>query len=269
MKRGMIAAISVIALVFGWGVARAQEASPGGIPGQAQPVAPPTATGDIDIEVKPQPPKGQELSQPMVPGTTTDVRVVPPGSSTSTNTPTTTTTSTPGQVNVQVEQVPGQPPPNVDVNVAPPPPAGPPTTVPPPTARTGGGTPAPVPTPGGEQLTPEAQTPALNNGVSEMSAPVPGQPVPYPSERPYQPTHAWSSGIGTGLMVGGGFEEFTSNTMQNMTGAGGTWNARFVAGTRKYIGGEAAYWAPRTASTRSGWRTPPCCCPTASKASSA
>ena len=105
MKRGMVAAISVIALVFGWGVAHAQDASPGGIPGQAQPVAPPTAQGDINIEVKPQPPAGTKLTQPMVPGTTTDTRVVPATSST-------TTTTTPGDVKVEVEQVPGQPPPN-------------------------------------------------------------------------------------------------------------------------------------------------------------
>ena len=103
-----------------------------------------------------------------------------------------------------------------------------------------------------------------------MSVPVAAQPIPYPAERPYQPHVArWSSGMGTGLLVGGGFEEFTSNGMQNMTGPGGTWNARFVAGTRKYIGVEAAYRAPRTASTRSGCRTPRCCWPTASKAPSA
>ena len=229
MKRGMVAAISMIALVFGWGVAHAQDASPG----QAQPVAPPTAQGDIDIEVKPQPPADTKVTTPAVPGTTTDTRVVVPA-------PSTTTITTPGDVKVEVEQVPGQPPPAVDVKTAPPPAASP-TTVPPPTARTGGGTPAPVPTPGGEQLTPEAQTPALNNGVSEMTAPVAVQPIPYPNERPYQPRHTWSSGLGTGLLVGGGFEEFTNNGMQNMTGPGGTWNARFVAGTRKYIGGEAAY----------------------------
>ena len=73
----MIAAIGVIALVFGWGVAHAQDASPGGVPGQAQPVAPPTRQGDINIEVKPEPPAGTKLTQPMVPGTTTDVRVNP------------------------------------------------------------------------------------------------------------------------------------------------------------------------------------------------
>jgi hypothetical protein len=251
----MVAASSVIALVFGWGVAHAQEASPGGVPGQAQPVAPSTGQGDIDIETKPGLPEGTKLTQPMVPGTTTFTRVesgsstttttTPGGSSTTTTTTPGTTTTTPGQVKVEVEQPPGQPPPNVDVNVTPAPGAPPttvrPSNVPPPTARTGGGTPAPVPTPGGEQLAPEAQMPAQNNGVTEMSAPVAGQPVPYPSERPYQDPYSWSRGIGTGLLVGGGFEEFTSNSMQNITGPGGSWNARFVAGTHKYIGAEAAY----------------------------
>ena len=226
MNRGLGAVIGATALVLGWGVAHAQDASPGGIPGQAEPVAPATAPGEVNIDVKPQP-------------TTTDTKVVPGPSTTTTTTTTpgsTTTTVTPGDVKVQVEQVPGQPPADVNVNVTPPP-AAPAATAP----GTAGGMPGPVPTKGGEQLAPEAQTPALNNGVSEMAAPVAVQPIPYPAERPYQPTHTWASGIGTGLLVGGGFEEFTSNGMQNMTGPGGTWNARFVAGTRKYIGLEAAY----------------------------
>jgi len=226
MNRGLGAVIGATALVLGWGVAHAQDASPGGIPGQAEPVAPATAPGEVNIEVKPQP-------------TTTDTKVVPGPSTTTTTTTTpgsTTTTVTPGDVKVQVEQVPGQPPADVNVNVTPPP-AAPAATAP----GTVGGMPGPVPTKGGEQLVPEAQTPALNNGVSEVAAPVAVQPVPYPAERPYQPTHTWATGIGTGLLVGGGFEEFTSNGMQNMTGPGGTWNARFVAGTRKYIGLEAAY----------------------------
>jgi len=229
MKRGMGAVLGAAALVFGWGVAHAQEASPGGIPGQAEPVAPPTGQGDINLEVKPGLPEGTKLTQPMVPGTTTDTRVVPA---------TGTTTTTTGDVKVEVEAPAGQPPPNVNVNVTPAPQSPkPPGAV----APTTGGTPAPVPTPGGEMLTPEAQTPALNNGVSEMSAPVAGQPIPYPAQRPYYARYNWTTGIGTGVLVGGGVEDFTNGSMQNLTGTAGSWNARFVAGTHKILAGEAAY----------------------------
>src|SRR5262249_26803344 len=47
--------------------------------------------------------------------------------------------------------------------------------------------------------------------------------------------------IGGGFMVGGGFEDFTNSNLRSMTGAGGSWTARAVAGTRQYIGAEAAY----------------------------
>ena len=41
--------------------------------------------------------------------------------------------------------------------------------------------------------------------------------------------------------MGGGFEDFTNNTMQNMTGTAGMWTARVLAGTRRFFGVEAAY----------------------------
>src|SRR4029078_2007325 len=40
---------------------------------------------------------------------------------------------------------------------------------------------------------------------------------------------------------GGGFEDFTNNTMQNMTGTAGLWTARVLAGTRRFLGVEAPY----------------------------
>ena len=54
----------------------------------------------------------------------------------------------------------------------------------------------------------------------------------------YQPA---MSRVGAGVLLGGGYEDFTSNTVRDMTGAGGFWNARLVAGTRQIIGLEAAY----------------------------
>jgi hypothetical protein len=46
---------------------------------------------------------------------------------------------------------------------------------------------------------------------------------------------------GGGLFVGGGFEDFTSDDLRNMTGSGGYWSARIVGGMRRIVGLEAAY----------------------------
>jgi hypothetical protein len=241
MTRGMVAAISVIALVFGWGVAHAQDASPGGVPGQAEPVAPSTAQGDVNIEVKPQPPAGTKVTTPMVPGTTTDVKIVP-GSATTT----TTTTTTPGDVKVEVEQMPAQAPaPTATVPaVTPPTPTAPAVTTPAPTGAAATVPPASTnlaPTPGGEPLTPEGQAPAINNGVTESTVAVPMQPLPDEGTHPHDARRSWMGRIGAGVLVGGGVQDFTSDGMRNMTSTGGTWNARVVAGTRKFVGLEAAY----------------------------
>jgi len=71
---------------------------------------------------------------------------------------------------------------------------------------------------------------------------VPVEPLPpltppgYSTARPYTPNK-----IGGALMVGGGYEDFTNSTLNNMTSGGGAWNARVVAGTRQFVGLEAAY----------------------------
>lgn len=46
---------------------------------------------------------------------------------------------------------------------------------------------------------------------------------------------------GMSLTVGGGVTAFTDQQMQDATDPGGAWEARFTAGTREYIGLEAAY----------------------------
>jgi hypothetical protein len=46
---------------------------------------------------------------------------------------------------------------------------------------------------------------------------------------------------GGGLFFGGGFEDFTNNSLRSMTGSGGYWSARIVGGMRQIIGVEAAY----------------------------
>ena len=46
---------------------------------------------------------------------------------------------------------------------------------------------------------------------------------------------------GGGFFVGGGFEDFTNNSLRSMTGGGGYWSARIVGGMRHIVGVEAAY----------------------------
>ncbi|HVZ88476.1 MAG TPA: hypothetical protein VHG72_16005 [Polyangia bacterium] len=104
-------------------------------------------------------------------------------------------------------------------------------------------TPAPQ-TPSG--ATTETVLPPPPNGqVTEggMVAPVvPVTPVavtPVTPEGYYMgPSHIGHFGVG--LLVGGGFQDFTGG-IRNFTGDGGYWTARVVAGTRQYVGFEAAY----------------------------
>ena len=47
--------------------------------------------------------------------------------------------------------------------------------------------------------------------------------------------------VGVGVLLGGGFEDFTNSNLRSMTTGGGFWNARLVAGTHQMFGVEAAY----------------------------
>jgi hypothetical protein len=49
--------------------------------------------------------------------------------------------------------------------------------------------------------------------------------------------HPW----GMSLSVGGGLTDFTSEKLRDITGLAGSWDARYVFGTRKVVGFEAAY----------------------------
>ena len=124
-------------------------------------------------------------------------------------------------------------------------------------------TPAATTTP--PATTPEETNPALpppgtpatptqtNTGATNMAIPPPpnGQvvedvpvaplpPIPGAPEGVYPGAHVYSK-VGVGLLVGGGFNDYTNGRLQNVTGDGGYWTARIVAGTREYVGMEAAY----------------------------
>jgi len=88
----------------------------------------------------------------------------------------------------------------------------------------------------------------------DLAAPPPAEPVPPfevvppPFAAPVQPIATDTTPrptmfnrVGGALLVGGGVEDFTYGNVQSMTGVGGYWNARAIAGTRQLVGLEAAY----------------------------
>jgi hypothetical protein len=69
-------------------------------------------------------------------------------------------------------------------------------------------------------------------------------PVPMETETPVAPAptkYVPPSKFGLAFLAGGGFQDFANSDMRNLTSAGGSWDFRFVAGTRSIIGVEGAY----------------------------
>ena len=70
--------------------------------------------------------------------------------------------------------------------------------------------------------------------------------VPAPVASPYAVEEVraypvWMNKLGTAVMLGGGYEDFTQAAPKAATNAGGSWDLRVAAGTRQFIGLEAAY----------------------------
>jgi hypothetical protein len=87
----------------------------------------------------------------------------------------------------------------------------------------------------------EVNPPPANVGVTPIVVPAPvetRQAVDSERGRIYPSS---VSPRGGGLFVGGGFEDFTNDSLRSMTGSGGYWSARIVGGMRQIIGMEAAY----------------------------
>jgi hypothetical protein len=85
---------------------------------------------------------------------------------------------------------------------------------------------------------PDANAAAMSGSVV---AKVPTQPLP-----PITADHGtmyWPGmqNYGWAAFVGGGYEQFTNTNVRAMTSGGGAWDARLIAGTRSYLGFEAAY----------------------------
>lgn len=90
------------------------------------------------------------------------------------------------------------------------------------------------------------QSPGAGPAVAQLEVPseTPVEPVPSAAAvtpAPPAPKPRWASGFGWAIMAGGGYTDFTKDTMQNTTGGGGGWDARFIGGTNSVIGFEAAY----------------------------
>jgi hypothetical protein len=90
------------------------------------------------------------------------------------------------------------------------------------------------------EATPEPAEPVA---PVEETPPAPIAAAPPPTQPTYElaPGYHYTSIIGMALLVGGGFQDFTHGNARDLTAGGGSWNARIVAGTRSFIGVEAAY----------------------------
>jgi hypothetical protein len=117
------------------------------------------------------------------------------------------------------------------------------------------GTAQPAPEPampgqGTEQGTEQTQTQTTQTQTFTVQAP---QYQQYP-EQPTQinpgawlmaphPEGSWQphSGIGIGILGGGGATNFVDQSMRNASNVGGTWTARVALGTRSWVGADAAY----------------------------
>jgi hypothetical protein len=83
-------------------------------------------------------------------------------------------------------------------------------------------------------------------GPQAMPAPAP-RIAPAPVTNPYAVEGiehgypVWISKMGSAVMLGGGFEDFTQSAPKAQTSGGGSWNLRLAAGTRQFVGLEAAY----------------------------
>jgi hypothetical protein len=94
-------------------------------------------------------------------------------------------------------------------------------------------------------------TEVVPSGTPAVAPPSTLQPVPvtghYPDARDNQYVERGfgkvypGSVVGAGILLGGGVQDFSRSNIRGMTSTGGFWSARLVAGTREYIGLEAAY----------------------------
>lgn len=94
---------------------------------------------------------------------------------------------------------------------------------------------------------------AMAEAEPEPVTPVAPAPEPEPAPAPVvnvqpvvvippaAPAPRWQRGFGWALMAGGGYQDFTKDTMRDVTAGGGYWDARFIGGTNSIIGFEAAY----------------------------
>jgi hypothetical protein len=202
------------------------------MPSGAEPESPPPATYDPGTPgVAPgTPTSGAAASRAAA---APDTATAPEAPSTATpsgesSTTTTTTVTPPGASNVAVPPAPtppsAPPPENFDVNTPTPPTTGVPVEKTPNAASTNIDVLPPPP-----------------NGQTTESVPVaPLPPMQVAPEGTY-PGYRSYSRVGVGLLVGGGFQDFTNNRLKDVTGDGGYWTARVIAGTREYVGMEAAY----------------------------
>ncbi len=193
------------------------------MPSGAEPESPPPATYDQGTPgIPPGTPTSGEAASKAAAAPDTATAPEPPAPTTTTTTPSGATAATP-------TPTPPVPPPmtpqeNFDINTP-----TPPTT----------GVVEPK-TPAASQTNMDVLPPPPNGQSTEAVPVAPLPPMPGAPEGVY-PGGAAYHHVGVGFLVGGGFQDFTNGRLKDATGDGGYWTARVIAGTRQYVGMEAAY----------------------------
>jgi hypothetical protein len=99
---------------------------------------------------------------------------------------------------------------------------------------------------GAMAMAPTTTTTEEQTTTTEEVQPVEPAPAMAPVTSPTDQGEAvanqtWGSRFGWAFMVGGQYQDFTNDVMRNQTQGGGGWSARFIGGTRSFVGFEAAY----------------------------
>jgi hypothetical protein len=105
------------------------------------------------------------------------------------------------------------------------------------------GEPAQPAPPPASQLAPASGGPAPTPAPAPLAELPPPEPVTLPPIADVPPAYpnGYGSALGFAVVLGGGYEDFTSQSLRNTVHAGESWNARFIGGTHSIVGFEAAY----------------------------
>jgi hypothetical protein len=93
------------------------------------------------------------------------------------------------------------------------------------------------------QCTPAPMPQAAEPAPAPAPAPAPTYSQEHYAPEPYveAPHENWLQSVGLGFSIGGGVDDFASDTMRSTTGTGGGWHVRATLGTKSILAFEGSY----------------------------